>query len=78
MKKKLLIALSALMLMSIVFASGCTQKYKSLAADDLYKKIPKAEHEKRFPRGHDDENIRCYYDKETGAHFCQYWDIWDD
>ena len=87
MKKKLLIALSVLMLMSIVFASGCSQNAKNMGydyyADDLYKMVPKAEHEKRFPHGHqnksgDDADRKCYYEKGTAAYFCQYWDEWDE
>jgi len=86
MKRKLLIASSAFILMSIVFVSGCSQNSKNVGydyyADDLYKRIPKAQHDKRFPQGHQskpgDEDKHCYYEKGTAAHFCQYWDEWDD
>ncbi len=45
-----------LMLMSIVLVSGCSQKSQEIGydyyADDLFKMVPAAEHEKRFPKGH--------------------------
>lgn len=87
MKKKLLIASSILMLIPIVLAFGCSQSSKNVGHDyyseGFYKKIPKAEHEKRFPHGHqnksgDDAGRQCYYEKGTAAYFCQYWDEWDE
>jgi hypothetical protein len=73
--------------MSIVLAFGCTQNTKVSGSDyyqdDLYKMVSKAEHEKRFPHGHQnqtgkDENKHCYYNEGTTAYFCQYWDDLDE
>ena len=75
------------MLMVIVLASGCAQNSKMSGTDyyhaDMYKKVPAAEHEKRFPHGHqkktgDDENKHCYGVEGTPGYFCQYWDDWDE
>ena len=85
MIKTLFITSSVLLLMSIVLASGCTQTTQLSGTDyyesDLYKRVPKAEHEKRFPNGHqktkDDENKHCYYEEGTAAYFCQYWEDWE-
>lgn len=86
MKRKLLITSSMLMLMALVLASGCAQQTKTVGidyyAEDVYKMVPRAEHEKRFPHGHmkkaGDENKRCYYNEGTAAYFCQYWGDWDE
>lgn len=79
---------STLILISLLLLSGCSQHSNNLSGneyydDDVYKMVPKAGHEKRFPGGHvnkhgDDKEKRCYYEKGTPAYFCQYWDPWDE
>ena len=86
MKRKLFLTSSMLMLMALVLASGCAQQTKVAGidyyAEDVYKMVPRAEHEKRFPHGHvkkaGDENKHCYYNKGTDAYFCQFWGDWDE
>jgi len=86
MKRKLFTTASLLMLMTIVLASGCAQQTKNTGidyyAEDVYKMVPKAEHEKRFPHGHKmkagDENKHCYYNEGTKAYFCQHWGDYEE
>jgi hypothetical protein len=87
MKKTSLIISTVLILLSLIVVSGCSQHSNNLSGteyydDDMYKMVPKAKHEKRFSGGHlnnhGDKEKRCYYEKDTPAYFCQYWDSWDE
>ncbi len=78
MKMKLLLAAGAFIFLSTAMLTGCTQKANQPATTEnlkhlhLFKMVSKAEHEKMFPNGHKDGR-ECYFDKEIGAYFCQYW-----
>ena len=88
MKKNIVKTASIFILTTLVLISGCAQHSGNLSgtdyyADDMYKMVPKAKHEKRFPHGHlkksgNDPDKHCYYDEGTAAYFCQHWDPWDE
>ncbi len=57
MKNISLMISSALLLLSLLLLSGCSQHSNNLSGneyydDDVYKMVPKTRHEKRFPGGH--------------------------
>jgi hypothetical protein len=88
MKKTSFIISSVLILLSLVVVSGCSQHSNNLSGteyydDDMYKMVTKTKHEKCFPGEHvnkheDVKEKRCYYEKDTPAYFCQYWEPWDE
>ncbi len=88
MKKILLKASSIFILMSVVLISSCSHHPENhngadYYSGDMYKMVPKAKHEERFPHGHLNKSGKvtdkqCYYDEGTSAYFCQYWDPWDE
>ncbi len=78
MKKKLFMAASAvLMLMSLVLVSAYAQKSQEIGQDwhqeDVFKMVPAAEHEKRFPKGHvkKEGDKLCFHADGTSSYFCQ-------
>ena len=69
MKKKIsaLVATAMLVASASVFATGCAQ----MGGEDTYTRVPKAQHETEFPKGHDGAK-NCYYDEKNAVYFCQY------
>ncbi len=82
MRKNLLLAAGAVLFLSTAMITGYTQAASQPAVTtnqgNLFKKIPRAEHEKMFPNGHKEmKGKECIFDKEIDAYFCQYWDKYD-
>ncbi len=82
MKMNLLLVAGAFLFLSTAMLTGCTQKTSQPAVTNnqgnLFMKIPRAEHEKMFPKGHKHINGKeCIFDREIDAYFCQYWDKYD-
>ena len=61
-----------------VIAVGCTRTDSGEAlSNDLYRKVPKEEHERSFPSGHKKggstgEGPNCYFDVKANVYWCQY------
>ena len=68
-------AATLLLLVPLLFSTGCAPQSKQLGRD-WYMGVPLAEHERRFPKGHEyipganDEN--CVFSKSTNSYFCQF------
>ena len=78
MKMNLLLTTAAFIFLSTAMLTGCTQKTSQPATTEnphhskLFMKVSKAKFEKMFPNGYI-KGKECYYDKEIGAYFCEYW-----
>ena len=77
MKKSLVLTIAMLMmLVPMFFATGCATESSRRAGMDWYSEVPKAEHERRFPHGHEQipgpggEN--CVYDEKREIYLCQF------
>jgi hypothetical protein len=46
---------------------------RHIAGAPVYKMVPKAEHQKAFPEGHD-KGVPCFYDEEEAVYFCAHAD----
>jgi hypothetical protein len=50
-----------------------TRDIMHISGAPVYKMVPKAAHEKAYPKGHD-KGIPCFYDEEEGVYFCAHAD----
>lgn len=87
MKKILILATTMLMLTAMGLSSGCATAPKQTGMqqhpEEYFKMVPSAEHEKRFPKGHEhkadtDPNRRCFFTPGSPNYFCQYFDDYDE
>ncbi len=88
MKKIMILTTAMLMLTAMSLTSGCATAKKTTAMqqhpDEYYRKVPAAEHVKRFPHGHEhkpgsgDPNLRCFFAPDSPNYFCQFFDDTDE
>ncbi len=75
MKKSLVVKITMFMMMvPMFFATGCAKESKR-GGMDWYSEIPRAEHELRFPQGHEKippGKINCVYDEKRKIYLCQF------
>lgn len=76
MKKSLVVTISMLMmLVPILFATGCATNSKP-ASMDWYSEVPRAKHEVRFPHGHEQspssKKLNCVFDPNKDVYICQF------
>ncbi len=76
MKKSLVVTITMLvMLVPMLFATGCATESPRRAGMDWYSEVPKTDHELRFPQGHEQVppgKVNCDYDEKRGVYLCQF------